>query len=323
MKYPKTTSARQKPVCQNCGLEHRQNKCQEPVTSYGIIHVEVDFFGGEHQFVNEMKAKFAALSNHVTVAPPVYTNPMLLSFHQELEQYVKFVMVSRRVSLGFSQFARGMYQPTDPSSIKSLFRQMYPKEQEIIATRDYHKIIAHYDNIAGSVNHRYLVRKFHIPYLKFRALVENGSQYDLDYYLSIVPDYQCDEWGFPKGRMQRNREHPLDCAVREFCEETGREPSQINILHNISPLEENMIGTNGQPYRHIYYLSISVVSPRETKYDPDPLEIGRVRSAGYYEAIQMIRPYHLEKKQVMRHVFHFLIAQLVSYCIQNTPSVSA
>jgi len=301
--------------CQNCGLDHKQSKCTQPITSYGMIHAEVDFFGAEHGFIEFMASKYRSMesADHADMEPPKYGTPSMVSLHQLLEQYVKFVVVSRRLSLGFSQFARGMYQPTDPSTIISLFRQMYPREREIIATRDYHKIVAHYENLRGSISHKYMVRKFHIPYIKFRSLIVNGSQYNLSYYLAIDPDHSQDEWGFPKGRMHRNREHPLDCATREFCEETGRRPDQITVLNSIGPVEENMIGTNGLPYRHVYYLSLSASPSEGTKYVPDPMEIGRVRSVCYQEAIQMIRPYHTEKKRVMRQVFHFVISQLVRH----------
>jgi hypothetical protein len=42
--------------------------------------------------------------------------------------------------------------------------------------------------------------------------------------------------------------------LREFGEEPGIDISKINVINNILPIEENLIGTNGLPYRHIYYI---------------------------------------------------------------------
>jgi 8-oxo-dGTP pyrophosphatase MutT (NUDIX family) len=62
------------------------------------------------------------------------------------------------------------------------------------------------------------------------------------------------EWGFPKGRRNL-KESDLDCALREFQEETNIKKNQITIL-TITPIIEYFKGTNNINYKHIYYFAI-------------------------------------------------------------------
>ena len=49
----------------------------------------------------------------------------------------------------------------------------------------------------------------------------------------------------------------MNCAIREFSEETGVDISSASseILKVIKPINENFVGSNGVNYRHIYYIS--------------------------------------------------------------------
>ena len=62
------------------------------------------------------------------------------------------------------------------------------------------------------------------------------------------------EWEFPKGR--RNfKEKDLECAMREFEEETGIISSKLCIIENVLPFEETFIGTNHKSYKHKFFLA--------------------------------------------------------------------
>ena len=56
------------------------------------------------------------------------------------------------------------------------------------------------------------------------------------------------EWEFQKGR--RNfQEKDLDCALREFEEETGLFKKNIKIIENLLPFEEMFLGSNHKSYK--------------------------------------------------------------------------
>ena len=48
----------------------------------------------------------------------------------------------------------------------------------------------------------------------------------------------------------------IDCAIKEFKEETDYNPDDYNICHQINPINEVFNGTNGVLYKHIYYIAI-------------------------------------------------------------------
>ena len=62
------------------------------------------------------------------------------------------------------------------------------------------------------------------------------------------------EWGFPKGRRNL-KENDINCAEREFNEETGLCNDYYSILDIYKPIEETFLGTNNIRYKHIYYIA--------------------------------------------------------------------
>lgn len=60
-------------------------------------------------------------------------------------------------------------------------------------------------------------------------------------------------WGFPKGRKHTS-ESEIDCALREFEEETTISRENIQVLQ-IRPYEEFYTGTDGKLYRTVYYVA--------------------------------------------------------------------
>jgi 8-oxo-dGTP pyrophosphatase MutT (NUDIX family) len=49
------------------------------------------------------------------------------------------------------------------------------------------------------------------------------------------------EWGFPKGRRNYN-EKDIDCALREFSEETGYSKYSLKNIENIQQFRRNIYG---------------------------------------------------------------------------------
>lgn len=304
--------------CRNCGLDHLTKDCTQPITSYGLLHMEIQFYDIEYDFIAAMSNAYGQdiIDHGQDMMNKLDTGgvDLLNLFHD----HIRITMVSRRVSLGFSQFARGYYEPSDPESISKLFKQMYPRERNIIETGNYLTIISYLDNVHPSqITDRYAKSRFRIPQIKFRCVLESKSRYNLSYYLRLPCDYFYDEWGFPKGRMDNGYESSVECALREFCEETGKRKTDICVLSNMQPLCENMIGTNGKSYRHIYYISISASGHSNQAIAHDPIEIGKVRSVNLSQAMHMIRPYHHEKKRVLIEAYQIIASHMLHRCIHS------
>ena len=67
--------------------------------------------------------------------------------------------------------------------------------------------------------------------------------------------YEHPEWEFPKGRKNKD-EMDLECALREFEEETGISKDKLTIFDNIEPVYETINGSNGKQYKIIYYIGV-------------------------------------------------------------------
>jgi 8-oxo-dGTP pyrophosphatase MutT (NUDIX family) len=105
------------------------------------------------------------------------------------------------------------------------------------------------------------------------------------------------EWEFPKGR--RNfQEKDLDCALREFEEETGISQNDIIIVDNLLPFEEMYIGSNHKCYKHKYFLAF-MNKNEESLHNFQKTEVSKLEWKNIDQCLESIRPYNLEKKQLI------------------------
>ena len=220
----------------------------------------------------------------------------------------KLILIQRKHSIGYIEFLRGKYTIENEAYIISLFESMTRREREFIANnRDfvtlrmdlgmpreacYYK--PEYDNSLG----------------KFEILVKNGKLEELLRRSEIK--WEDTEWGVPKGRRNEN-ESDLDCAKREFCEETGIKSELLTIHTDIMPISETYLGTNGISYKHIYYIAtidinddniFNVNNIKINEADKEQTkEINDIRLMNYNEAMENIRPYYEHKKIAIRTGF--------------------
>ena len=119
------------------------------------------------------------------------------------------------------------------------------------------------------------------------------------------------EWGFPKGRRNL-KEKNIDCAIREFEEETGINKHEYNLLYQIDPIEELFSGTNNIRYKHIYYVSIANNTINNNfiidKHNFNQVsEISNIKWYSFEECLENIRHYNIEKKNVLQKLHKILI----------------
>jgi 8-oxo-dGTP pyrophosphatase MutT (NUDIX family) len=110
------------------------------------------------------------------------------------------------------------------------------------------------------------------------------------------------EWGFPKGRRNAY-EKDLECAVREFVEETGYEVGHI--VENIQPFEEIFMGSNHRCYKHKYFL-MHIPSKNSAIAVFDKSEVSKIDWKTYEECLASIRSYNLEKIRVIQDIYKCL-----------------
>jgi ADP-ribose pyrophosphatase YjhB (NUDIX family) len=225
-------------------------------------------------------------------------------------QNIKFLLVQRRHSIGFMDFIRGKYKLDNVDQINSLFQYMHSSEIELMKTKTFDEL---WREIWNNDEHRINNLKKDYMYAsdKFEKLKTGEDvELNLDFFIqNIKPLYNFLEWGFPKGRKDKS-ENPLDCALREFREETNISIDNIKIIEEIEPIQENLIGTNGVPYRHIYFVG-ELRNNLNIKLDNNN-EIGNIGFFTYNTAQNLLREYHIEKKNILENIFMYYLENLLN-----------
>jgi len=137
----------------------------------------------------------------------------------------------------------------------------------------------------------------------FEKLRDTGDVYGkllTSFMESAATQWTEPEWGFPKGRRMPH-EPEQACAIREFAEETGI-PKEALQLQPFAPLDEVYTGTNGIPYRQVYFIA-ECAPHTEATHQPNnkvmSREVGNIGWFCYEEAFALIRPTNPEKRAVL------------------------
>lgn len=229
---------------------------------------------------------------------------------------LKYLIIQRKDTLGFVEFMRGKYNIENIKYIRQLFDIMTEKEKDEVASNNFDYL---WDKLWLKNN-----KHFHNEYInsknKFNKLKRGFSEKQRFINLSIIRQessilYTEPEWGFPKGR--RNiREKDLDCAMREFMEETGIKEGTYRLL-DINPVSESFIGTNNIRYKHIYYVAEANDSiPDKLTVDIDNInqvsEISNIEWVTFVEGLKRIRTYNIEKKNMLEQLNSFLVGNTLT-----------
>jgi 8-oxo-dGTP pyrophosphatase MutT (NUDIX family) len=280
--------------CSNCNkLGHYFRECRDPVTSYGIIAFRVND--------GDITVEPAVLNN-------VYNSENISAINPEK---IEILMIRRKDTLGYIEFMRGKYNIVNTDYIQSLFNQMTTAELEKITNTDFESLWNSLWDYQISRQYKqeyeHALEKYNL--LKLGIIEESTSIKKLSEYIeSASREWTTPEWGFPKGRRSL-RESEISCALREFSEETGLNESQCILIKNLMPLEENFLGGNRIQYRHRYFLAYCRQSTH-VKFDSMNKimnrEISDIKWMSYKDAMDLIRPYNIEKRQILSVVNEIL-----------------
>jgi 8-oxo-dGTP pyrophosphatase MutT (NUDIX family) len=306
--------------CGNCGkYGHKYKNCREPITSFGIILVKIE--NGDKFTNNEIQKLFDSSESKINITNKV--NGIRCMNNSELNLFslnkdkVKFLLIQRKYTLGFIEFIRGKYFVENIDGIIFLFQQMTQIEIDKIGKYTFDELWNDFwmdDDKKITFNDIYTNSKNNFNLLK----KSDCSNYlNLDFYVkNVVPTWNNPEWGFPKGRRNLMEDN-IDCAIREFEEETGYNNTNYTLLPNIEPIVEDLIGTNGKKYRHIYYIAITDndLSPKIGENNISQLEeIGDIGLFTYEDSLNIFRAYHTERKRVLTIVYIYMLNKFVNKC---------
>jgi 8-oxo-dGTP pyrophosphatase MutT (NUDIX family) len=264
-------------TCSNCHKEgHLFRTCPQPITSYGIIAVKYE--------------------NNIDSPWKLFCEPHVHIAGSHTIGTLKLLLICRRDSLSFIEFVRGKYVTSDIPYLKDLFKGMTIAEHAKVKALPFEQL---WKSLWGSAAHTHKAdyensnRKYH--QLNVMQLVEENPT-----------SWTEPEWGFPKGRKNLN-ETDLQCAMREFQEETNLSRHSISLLQNVQPIIESFVGSNGVSYCHKYM--IALCNPTQTvaltSLNPDMCrEIGQIGWFTVEEALAKLRPGNKTKQDILNHIAH-------------------
>jgi len=97
----------------------------------------------------------------------------------------------------------------------------------------------------------------------------------------------------------------LDCALREFEEETGITVNNINIIENLITFEETFIGTNYKCYKNKYFVA-SIDNGNVSLDNYQTSEVSKLEWKTLEQCLEIIRPDNLEKKELIININNVL-----------------
>ncbi len=215
----------------------------------------------------------------------------------------KYLMIRRKDTLGYIDFIRGRYPSNNIGYIMNIINEMTESEKERITNYDFDTLWIKLWGNGGGLNNfaeqKQSKDKFE---LLQKGLCINGEIYTIfDLINSSTNKWKEPEWGFPKGRRNFN-EKDFECGRREFQEETGISTDNINIIHNIIPIEEIFTGSNLKSYKHKYYIAILKNNNNIDINNFQKTEVSKIEWKNYDNAIDSIRPYNLEKIDLIKRI---------------------
>ena len=125
--------------------------------------------------------------------------------------------------------------------------------------------------------------------------------------------YDFPEWGIPKGR-RAGTESDIDCAKREFTEETGYTSDDYILFDNIQPLVENITGFDGRKYRHIYYIALLKSNRIPTCNELKKLQLCEIGDIGLFDldqSLMAIRTHHIDRRYIMYKLCSGVIKNII------------
>ena len=318
-----TSDPLKKNFCMNCGKNgHISKKCLCPIISIGIICVKINIDDLDINTIitysKKIQSKYLFTSDEIIKLKKIKKKLENLN-SSSYDNIIQYLLIRRKNSLNYVEFIRGKYDINNLDYIEKSINFITLSERNLIKNTSFDIL---WKDLWGEENINNC-NEFKESYEKFN-LLKNGfyiKKNDINLYIKFdklindtIYNYDEPEWGFPKGR-RNSREKNIDCAKREFEEETNLSFDDINII-NMTPLEETYIASNNLKYKHIYYISQIKNKNIELKIDNNnknqKIEIGDIRWMSFKDSLKIIREYNIDKKKILLNL-HLNI----KYTIEN------
>lgn len=287
--------------------------CHHPVSSFGIICIR--------RVPASDSVSYSDHVRHEAIRKVLPQTPFDGQVETEpVQKRVEYLMVQRKDSLCFVEFVRGKYNIQNRGYLLKILSGMTAEERDHLITKSFDEL---WHGFWQSGHSRTFMKEYEQSKARFTMLKSGyyirpiskasagGEEFfSLAVALNVTKSNHVDtEFGFPKGRRNIN-ETDLQCALREFSEETGVVVSDITVLSDLGPCEEIFTGGNGVRYRHVYYVAELKSESRvwdDVGITPvvDPIQLREVKSVGWFDAEGV-----MDRLRVENHERREMFAQL-------------
>jgi 8-oxo-dGTP pyrophosphatase MutT (NUDIX family) len=218
---------------------------------------------------------------------------------------IKYLMIQRKDSLSFMEFIRGKYNLNNIEYIIELINYMTNDEKNLLINNDFDIVWnyawsqPHNNNIKNTSEYIDSKRKYNFLFNNnlLNKIINNSKIFFYE-----------QEWGFPKGR-RKLKENNIDCAIREFCEETRVNKLDFDIKYDLKSFEEIFYGSNNILYKHVYYIA-KINKNIKLELDIDCLEQTReIRALEWFDYDGVISK--INKKNIERIEIFKLTTELI------------
>ena len=285
---------------------YKKNREKTPITSMGIINLKMNdksIYKDEfYNIINKIKNHNDDINiyNILKTTNNINNKKLFYNILNDVKKNLMFLFVRKKNSIEYIEFIKGKYNIYNEYSYVKLLSYITLEELKVLKNNDFIDIWNNLWNI--NENNKIFNIKYENEYINSKDKFE---KIDKSIYEKIKIIYNEPEWGFPKGKKNKY-ESNLDCAIREFNEETG--VNKIIILNNILPINEIFYGTNNIKYKHIYYISLYNDDSNiiDKTYLNNCDEISDIEWYNYENSNIIIRSYHIKKKIIIMNIIKFI-----------------
>ncbi len=223
-----------------------------------------------------------------------------IKFNKTIKKY-EYLLIRRKDSLGYVDFIRGKYNINNIEYIINIINEMTNYEKTNIITKEFDVLwneLWGEETLGSKYMHEKKISREKLQTLRSGLIIQGKIIKLQDIVLKSKSNWIDPEWGFPKGRRNYH-ERNYTTGIREFVEETGIPKTKINLLQNVCQYEETFTGSNFKSYTHKYFLAVIT---DHTLQNYQRSEVGKISWYNYEEAIKKIRPYNLEKIDILHKI---------------------
>lgn len=284
--------------------------------SYGIICI--------HSDNDDVRKKISlALENATyieTTKHLVCHNQEVTQLFEKYKQYIKFLLISKKHSYAFQNIIFGRYNPHKLCEVNKLLNNMTKSELEQLQKQNIddiwkkHNFVTERDAIASpnkninetcSNDNKITIRKHVYPNCMLESAIKK-IEIIKNIIMASKSKYDNPEWEIPKGRVD-NSENILNCAKREFTEETHIKMNNYRVYDNIEPIIEIFKGTDNKYYIYVYFIAL-LNKPIKIHKISDEASVINFYSLD--DCLINIRSYTKKRKLILYSIYLFLISNI-------------